>query len=460
MTITTQKWHHLTLCCVAIMAVTMICTYILDRGDFPDSVSDVDIIAENFLGCIICIILFVSIYFVKEVNLSSISLQMMVFFEFVRLISDVNSAVGGGSFGYTIIDEINHYILFCTVPCIFAALWMYIRSMSNLTTTKNTVIDYTFWICYVIDIVLILPNIENCWIYTLDPTSHSFNEYFFSFIVVIALPILEMIMCALLIFTHVSNRKDRIHYLLAIIIPALAIVLQINHPASNNLTAGLLFMVILIYGNTFMNRGYELALKKRSVRDLKQTMYVAQLQPEFVSTTLQKIKNMPGNPPAMMNAIDLFDRYLRNNFKSTEDKVIPFSTELEHVKLYVGLEKLRFKDKLEVKFEINDEDFEIPPLILQMVVENAIKHGITKKVNGGTVIISTEMTNTDHKIVVQDDGIGFDVNQPIENDDRNHIGIMNSKKRLKDTINGKLFIESEPNKGTVATITIPRHYTI
>lgn len=62
----------------------------------------------------------------------------------------------------------------------------------------------------------------------------------------------------------------------------------------------------------------------------------------------------------MMNAIDLFDRYLRNNFKSTEDKVIPFSTELEHVKLYVGLEKLRFKDKLEVRFEINDEDFEIP----------------------------------------------------------------------------------------------------
>lgn len=95
-----------------------------------------------------------------------------------------------------------------------------------------------------------------------------------------------------------------------------------------------------------------------------------------------------------------------------------------------------------------------------MVVENAIKHGITKKVNGGTVTISTEMTNTDHMIVVKDDGIGFDVNQPIENDERNHIGIMNSKKRLKDTINGRLFIESEINKGTVAVITIPRHHTI
>ncbi len=458
MTTARQKvWNELTLFVVALMVFSMVCTFYLTAETLPKDLTGVNLVSENFIGCVICMIIYISIYFDKRMNLSSVSLQFMIFFEFVRLIADVNSYVGDDAIGYSLMDTLNHYILFCSAPLIFVAMWAYIRSMSDLPTDKNTVYDFVFCVCFIINAILIVPSVNDCWAYTMQNSAFSTEGPSKAFLLIIGLPVLEMIMCGILIFTHVKNRRDRFHYSLALVISAVAIVLQILHPSSNNLTLGLLFVVFLTYGNTYVNHGYELALKRNSVRSLKQTMYVSQLQPSFVSTTLMKIRDLPGNPQEMKEAIVLFDKYLHNNFKSAEETAIPFSKELEHVQLYVGLEKLRFKDKLNVNFDIEDEDFEIPPLILQMVVENAIKHGITKKENGGTVNITTEKNNTDHVITVKDDGVGFDVNQPVERGGRNHIGIANSKKRLSEILGGRITIVSEINKGTVATITIPRN---
>ena len=458
MTTTKQKaWSELTLFVVALMVFSMVCTFWLTRDTLPDDLTGVNLVSENFIGCIVCMIIYISIYFDKKMNLSSVSLQFMIFFEFVRLIADVNSYLADDSIGYSLMDTLNHYLLFCSAPLIFVAMWAYIRSMSDLPTNRNTAYDFIFAFCFILNAVLIVPNVNDCWTYTMETADHDVDGLLHAFLLIIGLPVLEMIMCGILIFTHVKNRRDKFHYYLALAISAVAIVLQILHPSSNNLTLGLLFMVFLTYGNTYVNHGYELVLKRNSVRSLKQTMYVSQLQPSFVSTTLMKIRDLPGNPQEMKEAIVLFDKYLHNNFKSAEETAIPFSKELEHVQLYVGLEKLRFKDKLQVNFDIRDEDFEIPPLILQMVVENAIKHGITKKENGGTVNITTEKNNTDHVITVKDDGVGFDVNQPVERGGRNHIGIANSKKRLSEVLGGRITIVSEINKGTVATITIPRN---
>ena len=91
--------------------------------------------------------------------------------------------------------------------------------------------------------------------------------------------------------------------------------------------------------------------------------------------------------------------------------MIPFNKELEHVNKYVNLEKLRFGDKINVTFDIQVSDFLIPSLSLQMIVENAIKHGITKKYEGGTVKITSYKKDDKIYIIVEDDGVGFDTSK-------------------------------------------------
>ena len=181
---------------------------------------------------------------------------------------------------------------------------------------------------------------------------------------------------------------------------------------------------------------------------------LSQIKPHFIYNTLNAIQDIDGMPEVAQNAIVDFSKYLRENLDFlTASNLIPFEKELEHVKKYVNLEKLRFGEKINIIFDINVSDFLIPSLSLQMIVENAIKHGITKKYEGGTVSIKTYEKDNKYFIIVEDDGIGFDTNKVIG---KNHLGFQNSNERLRHFVNGSLVIESEIGKGTKVTVVIPK----
>ena len=185
---------------------------------------------------------------------------------------------------------------------------------------------------------------------------------------------------------------------------------------------------------------------------------LSQIKPHFIYNTLNAIQDIDGMPEQAQNAIVDFSKYLRENLDFlTASNLIPFSKEMEHVKKYVSLEKLRFGDKINIEFDIQTPDFLIPSLSLQMIVENAIKHGITKKYEGGSVKVSTYEKNEKYFIVVEDDGVGFDVDKVIG---ETHLGFKNSRERLSHFVNGNLVVESEINKGTKVTVIIPKQKEI
>ena len=93
-------------------------------------------------------------------------------------------------------------------------------------------------------------------------------------------------------------------------------------------------------------------------------------------------------------------------------------------------------------------------MILQPVVENAIKHGLMRLESGGTVLIRSYETPTHFCVEVKDDGVGFDTSRPVE--EKKHVGLRNIRGRLKAMVNGELIIESKPGKGTRAVIMIPK----
>lgn len=104
-----------------------------------------------------------------------------------------------------------------------------------------------------------------------------------------------------------------------------------------------------------------------------------------------------------------------------------------------------FGDDLNIVYDIGVTDFTIPSLTVQPLVENAVKHGVGMKEDGGTVTISTKE---------YDDGVEFDTTKPNPDTSRTHLGIENIKERISTMCNGDVTIESEAGKGTVSTIKI------
>lgn len=136
-----------------------------------------------------------------------------------------------------------------------------------------------------------------------------------------------------------------------------------------------------------------------------------------------------------------------------KDGNVPFTADLRQLEDYVMLEQVRFGDKIEFYTDIEADDFMIPPLILQPVVENAIKHGVSKKQDNGTIVLRTRNVGDNIVITVTDDGVGFDLR---ELDKEKSVGIRNIRFRLEHLVHGSLDIKSEPGNGTEVTIIIPK----
>ena len=135
--------------------------------------------------------------------------------------------------------------------------------------------------------------------------------------------------------------------------------------------------------------------------------------------------------------------------------MIPFEKEFKHSEAYLAIEKKRFGDKINVNYDIGYIDFQIPPLSMQVLVENAVKHGIRKKAGGGTITIRTKLKDGNIYVIVKDDGVGFDAER-IDDDVDIHVGIANVQNRLESMCGGRLEVDSKIGEGTTAVIILPR----
>lgn len=182
---------------------------------------------------------------------------------------------------------------------------------------------------------------------------------------------------------------------------------------------------------------------------------MSQIRPHFIYNTLGSIEQLCNiDPPKAGELVHNFAKYLRGNFGELDNpKPILMSQEMEHVHHYISIENVRFPD-MTFSFEMNSDDFHIPALTIQPIVENAIKHGLMKLQKGGTIRVVSYETDTHYCVSVEDDGVGFDTGVLL--DERKHVGIRNIRGRLKAMVNGTLEIESKEGVGTKVLITIPK----
>jgi len=180
----------------------------------------------------------------------------------------------------------------------------------------------------------------------------------------------------------------------------------------------------------------------------------AQLNPHFLFNSLNSIKSLViENPKIARRAIDLLSDILRSSLYEKDTSFITIKNELALVKDYIELEKVRFEERLNMSIRMDDalENYLILPLSIQLLVENAIKHGIDKRKNGGTIILSITEINPHLKIVVQNPGNLTDKGR------EKGIGIRNLTKRLllQYDNEARFTLENETEDQVTATLIIP-----
>lgn len=270
-----------------------------------------------------------------------------------------------------------------------------------------------------------------------------------------------LIAIALLSSVMIQSKEDldiSLFYMLEIdiVMPLLASIVQvfIYGIAITNIAIGLTQIVLFMI--LYIEQVRKIKERDIQIEEYNAKIMLTQVQPHFMLNTLSTIQYLcKSDSDAAYETISDFGVYLRNNmdFAVTTTPIL-FERELAHIEKYIAIEQKRFGDRINVKYDIKERDFELPALSVQPLVENAIKHGISKKRKGGTVEISTWKGTKDIHVIVSDDGKGFDINEPFSTD-RVHLGISLVRSRLKSLCGGNLIVNSEPDKGTICEIIIP-----
>lgn len=210
--------------------------------------------------------------------------------------------------------------------------------------------------------------------------------------------------------------------------------------------------VLTVYQKIKENQKLKLRLKKG-----KAELMTSQIKPHFIYNTLNSIQALIIiDPEKARKMVYDFSTYLRLNLDNIgERELIPFSEELKHIRAYLNIEKIRFEERLDVVMDIRVKSFMVPPLSIQPIVENAVKHGLCKKINGGVVLIRSYEDKDSYIVEVEDNGTGFDSsllgirNETQRLDDTtSHVGLSNIRFRIKEITGGTLEVSSCPGKGT------------
>jgi LytS/YehU family sensor histidine kinase len=193
--------------------------------------------------------------------------------------------------------------------------------------------------------------------------------------------------------------------------------------------------------------------QQQEIAHQRANVMVLQMRPHFIYNTMMTIYCLCKQDADKARQVTLdFTTYLRKNFTAiASEDTVPFTAELEHTRAYLAVEQAQFEDDLIVNFDTPHTMFRVPPLTLQPIVENAVKHGLSTTKEPLHISVVTRKTDNAIEIIVEDNGAGYapaDDNEP-------HIALNNIRQRLEMMCNGKLEITPHEEGGTTVKVTIP-----
>lgn len=254
------------------------------------------------------------------------------------------------------------------------------------------------------------------------------------------------------------TRREVMFFLLYIFVPLGGGAAQMFLRGIAVVNIGVALALLFILVNIQFEHEIALRRQEKELAELRIDIMLSQIQPHFLYNALATISHLcKHDPEQAVMAIKEFSMFLRRNMDSLKNRnPIPFEQELNHVMNYLYLEQQRFQQRLRVIYDVPVTDFLVPPLSLQPLVENAVRHGVLKKEDGGVVTIRTQETKDRYEVIITDNGIGMEKSKNFSDlGEHAHIGIDNVRSRLETMVRGSLEIESD-DAGTTVTMYIPK----
>ena len=248
--------------------------------------------------------------------------------------------------------------------------------------------------------------------------------------------------------------------------------LHFSNPSFLWLESPKLWVDVLIYATSATAIGIELKIwnsvriqikleeQERLLLNARMEALQNQINPHFLFNTLNSVSSLVRiDPDTAREMISKLANILRRLLNST-DAFVPLRDEREFIDNYLDIEVVRFgRDKLRVVEEMDDStlDVMVPSMLLQPLVENSIKHGLSSKINGGSIFLRSRMDGSKLIIEVEDDGVGMLPAKLVDRPGSTGIGMANVAERLKVLYGdaASLAIQSNPGKGTLVRITMP-----
>ena len=308
----------------------------------------------------------------------------------------------------------------------------------------------TLWFVYVF--LLVLTQFTTI-IYTITPDNVYQRGPWYPVLLAPAVAMM-LVNCGALYFRRKTlTPKQWLAFSLYLLIPLVCMLIQMFFYGLLMIVIGTTVSAIILF--TFILSDHinqELRQREENAAQ-RASIFVLQMRPHFIYNTLMSIYYLCKQDADQAQRVILnFTTYLRRNFSALAmESTISFDEEMEHTKAYLAVEQARFQEGLKVRFDTPCTAFRIPPLTLQPIAENAVKHGLDPEKEALEISISTLKTDEWIEIMVKDNGPGF---KPAD-EDNPQIALKNIRERLDLMCKGTLTIDSGEEGGTVVTIRLP-----
>lgn len=416
-------------------------------------------IAFELCGIFLCIAEIVAVCIGAKIGKSTsryfIALFLSLMFYLASNILGLMFRGADGVFGFYAVRISNFCeFFFAEILSLFATLY-FTFTVDKHRKMKRLYIFISFY--YTLQLLLlIISQFTNTYYYFDGDNTYHRGEWFW---ISQAFVIGAMVMNAVILILNRAclSKKEKFAFGIYIILPTISIFIQLFSYGLNVVMFSLITAAFILFFYILNDHKKKYCEKERENTDMRISIMMSQIQPHFLYNTLTSIYCLcDKDPQAAKQAISQFSKYLRGNLDSIRRETpISFDDELKHVQNYLALEKMRFEDELEIVYDIQANDFLIPALTVQPLVENAVKHGLGDSENGGTVKISSRELDNYFEIEINNNGVGFDTENVIKSGE-SHIGIENVRNRLELSCGGTLTISSAVGKGTTAIIKIPK----
>ncbi len=350
---------------------------------------------------------------------------------------------------------VSYFFLFCESlfsSMILPVLNSFLLFCAEKQQRKNPFVYFAVSLWGVYFILLVIAQFTK-WIYYYTPDNEYFRGPLYPVLLVPLVLLMVVNLFALFRYRAELSRRYRIAFTVYFLVPLLCMVVQMFYSdvlmaVLGSAVSALIMLLIIV-----MDQMDRQVAQAREIAMQKSSINVLQMRPHFIYNTMMSIYYLCKQDSDKAQQVTLdFTSYLRKNFTAiASEDTIPFRDELEHTRAYLAVEQAQHEGRLFVEFDTPHTQFRLPPLTLQPLVENAVKHGMDPDGDPLHISVITRCIKGGSEIIVKNDVAKYDPSD--ENEP--HIALNNIRQRLETLCKGTLKITPHEEGGTTVKVTIP-----